>query len=482
MVDTNGVGEVLINEFSRDEQGDVFGRSLILAGPQGQREIVRTGSSTPFGEIVELRNLGGPEGLGNYALNDLGQVTLPNTTVRDGMGAEVTRFLVTDGSNFQVIPRSGTSAQNESFTLASTPGTNLINNRGDVIFNSDLSSSPFGSLFTVVQSPAGASPLGVVVQPGISAPDGGADIVRNASVEGFNDAGDSLIRLELVDRLDFISTRRSSLVVSRDGVIQPVVLPGTEIPGSAGLTVGEPVAAQLGDDGAVTFLAPSINPSQPSSPSPFVSLYRSDREGITALTPGDSFRFGLPGSAFTDPIAFNGNGTLVKGRNVFFNPSFDYFRKGESVSIPLASWDDPEFDRGLTIIRSLDLLLNEQDQFAFLAFQPLDDRASTSDGTLLRVLLGYDPDLGPIRLISEGDELLGSTITELSLDGSLLAADIGPEQALVDNGQLLFRFELANGQSGIGAVTIPEPAASGVLLALIYFGATRRTRNQVVTR
>ncbi|MEM1446123.1 MAG: choice-of-anchor tandem repeat NxxGxxAF-containing protein [Planctomycetota bacterium] len=71
-------------------------------------------------------------------------------------------------------------------------------------------------------------------------------------------------------------------------------------------------------------------------------------------------------------------------------------------------------------------------------------------------LLFYDPTTGLHSIARTGIEFLGSTLTIIDVNGG---------EILSDNGQVAYRFELADGRSGIAVWTLPEPNAIALLTA-----------------
>ncbi|MEM7807736.1 MAG: choice-of-anchor tandem repeat NxxGxxAF-containing protein [Planctomycetota bacterium] len=81
-----------------------------------------------------------------------------------------------------------------------------------------------------------------------------------------------------------------------------------------------------------------------------------------------------------------------------------------------------------------------------------------------------DPDLGLFEIALPGQSLLGSTLVEWTFDfgGGGAGSQLIPGQAgntgLGDGGQVAYRFELADGRSGIAVWSIPEPGMTALLL------------------
>lgn len=75
----------------------------------------------------------------------------------------------------------------------------------------------------------------------------------------------------------------------------------------------------------------------------------------------------------------------------------------------------------------------------------------------------YDDQLGLLQVAREGDLLLGSTITDINLSGSLVSRD-EKRHGLNNAGQIAYLFKLADGRSGIAVATIISEPASVLLL------------------
>jgi hypothetical protein len=85
------------------------------------------------------------------------------------------------------------------------------------------------------------------------------------------------------------------------------------------------------------------------------------------------------------------------------------------------------------------------------------------------IFVGPDPVAD--KVIGIGDPLFGSTVTALGLN----------QGSLNDRDQVAFTYGLANGQSGVAVVTVPEPVG-GVLLAVgaVVGWGRRRARRQLL--
>ena len=86
------------------------------------------------------------------------------------------------------------------------------------------------------------------------------------------------------------------------------------------------------------------------------------------------------------------------------------------------------------------------------------------------MFLGPDPVAD--KVIAIGDPLFGSTVTELDFD----------YDALNDHDQIAFAYRLANDQTGVAVVTVPEPGAAAALLLTAAAVVTARRRRPVRVR
>ena len=104
----------------------------------------------------------------------------------------------------------------------------------------------------------------------------------------------------------------------------------------------------------------------------------------------------------------------------------------------------------------------------------LNDRGTiafwASVGETRGIFLGPDPVAH--KVIALGDPLFGSTVTELR----------GNHGDLNDHDQIAFAYRLANNQTGVAVVTVPEPGAAALLLTAAALAAVRRRRRPVRVR
>jgi hypothetical protein len=104
------------------------------------------------------------------------------------------------------------------------------------------------------------------------------------------------------------------------------------------------------------------------------------------------------------------------------------------------------------------LALNDAGQVAFEAgLTGTSGGANDNQGLFL-----FDNASGLLALARTGDPLLGSTITSLSLTDATPRLD-DAISSLNEQGQVAYAFVLADGRQGVAIVTIPEPAALGLL-------------------
>jgi hypothetical protein len=101
--------------------------------------------------------------------------------------------------------------------------------------------------------------------------------------------------------------------------------------------------------------------------------------------------------------------------------------------------------------------INSSDQFVFFA------GVDTSQGGGRGLFTGPNP--ATDKIIRTGDALFGSTLTDMEFF-----------HGLNDNGDVAFKYILANGQQGIALATVPEPASLSLLGLMLI--AARRARKK----
>jgi hypothetical protein len=101
--------------------------------------------------------------------------------------------------------------------------------------------------------------------------------------------------------------------------------------------------------------------------------------------------------------------------------------------------------------------INSSDQFVFFA------GVDTSQGGGRGLFTGPNPVTD--KIIRTGDALFGSTLTDMEFF-----------HGLNDNGDVAFKYILANGQQGIALATVPEPASLSLLGLMLI--AARRARKK----
>ena len=234
------------------------------------------------------------------------------------------------------------------------------------------------------------------------------------------------------------------VLLLRPGVASPVVVAHAD-PGPSVL-FGQP---DINSAGAVAF-------AQYDRASDTLAYLRRDPDGTMRelyTLPPDALRTGI-----STAVSLNDDGTaaflLPGGADPARIVTTDGTVPGAVATIattagPFASFSAPA--------------LNDRGDIVFVA--TLDESA----GGGLALYTGPDPLRD--RVLGTGDPLFGSTVTDVR---------IIPVSALNDTGQIAFRYELANGQSGIALATpVPEPGmvGAGALLVSAAFDIRRRSRS-----
>lgn len=102
--------------------------------------------------------------------------------------------------------------------------------------------------------------------------------------------------------------------------------------------------------------------------------------------------------------------------------------------------------------------IGEGGHVAFLASLSSVEGATSN----VSALYVYDPFFGLVEALREGDPFAGSVVTGLSL-GRLQTEVGGSDASLSADGVVAFRYELADGRTGIAVAVVPEPGAAALL-------------------
>lgn len=168
--------------------------------------------------------------------------------------------------------------------------------------------------------------------------------------------------------------------------------------------------------------------------------------------------------AFLAPIVNTDENTVVSG--IF---------RGDGQTQPIEivrSGDAAPDDNGSFVRLDHPLAQNNLGQIAFYA--ELRDTLGGRDDD--EGIFLHDDSLGLIQVARKGDDLLGSTLTELQFLNEASNANFNSYNALNDRGQLVYRFGLADGRSGIAIATVvPEPTSVALsALSLLTIASLRR--------
>jgi hypothetical protein len=252
-------------------------------------------------------------------------------------------------------------------------------------------------------------------------------------------------------------------------------------------TIRQPIA--FSESGNVFFLGNELfvagptTPAQPAFPSlGDVSIYE-----MIGVLPNDMPVY-RGEHARERPLAF------YKGPNaedVVLRPSsaFDYafaYRenaKGDRVFqglIAIRRGFDPEYISGLyTGPNPTDLFVSSEGLMSYVIEPQLNEAGTIAfvaglDAGGRGIFVG--PDIIADRVIATGDPLFGSTVTSATFENGYMLTDV--VDRLNDLGQIIFRYQLANGVSGIAvAALVPEPSALACLVGTTALFMRRRRCN-----
>jgi hypothetical protein len=340
--------------------------------------------------------------LGSRVFNDSGEIVFRASLEDTDAGQLYDQGIYLAGDELLQIARAGQPAP-DGRAFQSFSAGQVVNNASQVAFYAATQSGSDYSAGIFLGD--GNSPLATIVQRGDVAPDGNGEFERFSSGV-INDRGEVGFSADM----DFPSGPDGEGIFRSDssGHLLQIARSGDPAPDGNGVFGGFSELS-LRDDGELTFVGWFTGTASEDDET---GIYRGD--GV-----GDLVQVVRSGQASPD-----GDGTIVT-----------------------------DFDAGIST--------NRKGEIAFLSLLQDTSSGSPEDHAIYFV----DNELNLLTVARRGDELLGSTITSLGLDGDNLN----------ELGQVAYRFQLADGRRGIALWSIPEPrAATLALLGLLVAACMRR--------
>lgn len=515
-----------------------FGLALLLLAVfsgSGNGAQVRT-------EVIAITGDLAPDGNGNFVsfgapvLNDSGQVafrgSLSGTVTGNGDDSGIFRANSTSG--IVQIARGGSILPGAGGEFSSFSLYPAINEAGQVAFSGTISVN--GSEIKGVFRGDGIVDPTSIALAGDVAP-GGVGTYSNFGVPVINEAGQLAYQASISDAFSdfgiFIGDGSSpSTKIARAGDIPPdgigefssfnppslnnsgevafsSILKGTEVANDLGIYLSSSgnnlvQLARVGQDspdgkGKFTYLGyPALNDNSQIAFSGILTntydnrledrgLFLSNanssvkllaRSWLVAPDGNGSFsHFGSPALNDDGQLAFRGELTVTDG--LFSDSRGIFFVNGFSGPSQIARGGETTPSGDFTFSTFNPPSLNNAGQIAFTSQLFNNNDGPYNNGGLFF----YDDVLGLVPIFRGRDAMLGSTITGSSFShGLTTSGDEG--NGLNENGQVAFRFKLADGRQGIAIATVvPEPGT--FLLSLLAVSTLLKgddRRRQVPTR
>lgn len=464
----------------------------------------------PMIDVIAINGDAAPGGNGTYnvfthppILNDSGELVFRATlSGTSGGSADDFGVFAADGSIAEVA-REGSALPDGNGSFAQIPFDPAQNPSGQVVFRSRLSGTALGAADDdAVYRWDGGTPVRIG-REGDAAPGGGAYLsfslpaINDSGVVGWTSAltvgggavfrGDGTSAVEIARSGDpapsgggdLFSLSSPTINASGQVAFASTILNAPVGQGGSGLFLGDGSSLvalareddltgngtfgqfsigrpALNDSGQIAFYA-SLNATSGGSADDR-ALFRTDgttlvevmREG-DASPDGDgnftSFSTFVPVLNNSGQVAFLPgftNSTSLAGVGFFDGATLqNIVRTGDAI--PTGNGEFQSF---------FDVSLNDGGQVSFRS-NLRNTSGGTSDDSGLFL---SDPAMGILTVVREGDLLLGSAVTSLTL------ADSDEESSgLNDQDELAFGFELADGRRGVAVWSLPEPTLGALL-------------------
>jgi hypothetical protein len=436
----NDAGQIgFVSQLSGTAGGTADNIAWVRLGESTNTTIARKGISSLDGDTitshvsnqVSLDEAGRVHGVGSVA----------------GPPSETVGF-VGDGATLMSYARFGdpSPSGNNALQTATFPS---VNDQGVAAFQGIYSgtnaetgiySRPFnGALTTRLLS--GAAPPGI----------GTVTLNALTSRPTINESGQIAVRADVNDGM---TTRRT--ILRLDGTTVVKLAREGDVTGSTTISSITSTLNPINDSGQVAFVAQYTQPAVSRT-----GVFLADDGGISLVAPGL-----LPGSG-TAASVVRVNGMNNAGQVALYaefgtaiDPPSGIYLADEAGPMLIAFEDTltPAGDKYFRRLLDSFLSLNESGQLVFSA-----ELSDTANGPLAgRGLFFYDPDTGLEQIIRTGSAFMGSTFTDMGIQGPghLTQAFDTSFSGFNNSGQVAFFFSLANGTSGL-AIWTPDTQLPG---------------------
>lgn len=432
-------------------------RALISGNATSKFDLVHVGESTSAGVFDELQTPSLTLG-GLLAFNG----------DRTGAGQRDGIFRVSTGGVLSTVIEVGSPLPDGNGTFASAPNRiPLINSSGQTAFAANLAGTTGGTADDTAILRGNASGVGVAVvaREGQDAPGGGkfASLFTAATRPEISATGQVAFSAALTGAPAaegvFLGDGTTLTEVARRGQLL-----------SDGSTLGDIGSAgpQINASGVVAFQASTTEVGAPQI------ILRGTASGLTRIAKsGDPLPGGVGNiSSIRDDVELNDLGQVAfladtgAGGNALLRGD----GTAGSLIMPVRAGD--LLADGTAIFGLQQFALNDLGALAF--------KASLNSNTSVGLFF-FDPAFGIREVIRTGTPFLGSTVSDLYFAGTTISGTVPDElSGLNNNGQVAYRFQLADGRDGVALWTVPEPSAVS-LLALSTIAILSRRGKPIAT-
>jgi hypothetical protein len=420
---------------------------------------------------------------------------------RTGSGSEEGYSLYSNGSLSVPIRSGDTLGNGDSFqdfrSLNSGGGAGQhfasLTDSGTIVCKSSVLEMSTGTSYVALLRVNGGSPE-VVAREGQTLPDGSGDLDGSFENARVNQAGEVAFIAFLANVVP-PRTQPAAILVQADGTLTPVILSWSN--GSANRVVGprdlalsdsgkvatsifevtagvSETKAVLWDSGSLTTLAYAGVPTpgigtiggiggsegqfiidEQGTASFFVTLPFEPFDMNSAILSADSMSMStlvregvdVPSNADQNDLQSLGN-SITNNRSgsvAFATRSSVYLSRPSGLQLIAQDGDSVLGGAGQLALGINHLALNNNDHLAFLS-----DIRSKGGGIIGESIFFFSDSLGFVELLTRGDPLLGSTISDLGFVSENVSGE--ESNGLSDTGLVAFSFSLTDGRTGIAVI------------------------------